>query len=405
MTRHYSKVMEIHPGLQRREWLHTLAKTMFSSFAKACGTQEEQPWGAGLPSLENYNSGLNLTPAHLFIAWLERALEVLRTHREVLNSQDSAQISVSVPENTTTSIQTHQSSVFYAGEDPLRFLKHCMANALSDSTIGYGFGLYEVVQKQESTYTDGQRKQLDSIAQQFYALAPEVFCSLRPRWFEGKPSLRVVTDEIYSWFISAQSHIPLWFGYNPVDAEIFSMSTAQRRTSLECYQKLYPGNKCSLEDMDHRFFPDIRLCCTYDVYGDDAGDFSDPREEFFTPLYQCKPAADLKIYTIDSFEDYKNLLQRYPQPVPRWDSDYSYWSPGLSVNLVLNWEAIAHDYDGVGLTIRGALDAAFVPCATDAGVGLLSGFTPGSVAYVRSPFGSSPEENNSQQLTTTQLLL
>ncbi len=405
--------MRIRPGLQRREWLRTLAYTMFSYYAESCDTQQHQPWGRGLPSLENSGIYLGLAPARLFMPWLQRGLHILHASNTPLstgNTISSTGNTSFTPGNTSlttgnTSVTTSsitlsssntvpsadtadsgQGCCFYQGENPLRFLKHCMANALSDSTIRYAFGSYAEVQEQENTYTSTEREQLDIIAEQFYALAPEVFCSLRPSWFDRKPA-RVTADEFYSWFIYRQSPIPLQCGYNPVDTQIFALSEAQRLAAWEHHHQIHPRSRLTPEDFDNDVLPpEVRLCCTYDVYGDDAGDESDPRQKSFTPLDHRSPKSGLRIYTIDSFKDYQRLLQRYPQPVTRWDGDYSYWAPGVTINLVLNWEAIAQDYDGVGLTIRGALDAAYVPCVTDSGVGILSGFTPGSVAYVRSPF-------------------
>lgn len=336
--------MEVRAGLQRRTWVRCLAEIIYSYSGASLSIETHsvdvnarRAWAAGLPHIP-FSVGTSLDPsASAHIAWLQRALTVARE------------------------------SEFYQGEDPYRFLEHCMAHALSDVTIPFGFGIYAEAREYDAACTSAVRDQLDTLAEQYFALAPHIFDSVQPCWFTSESS-QALYPEI-SWHVLGQSDIPMWRGFNPVDREIFCMPSVQEKAHL-----------------DGVGFPSqMRVCCTFDVYGDDAGDESDPREHWFTPLNYAAPVVDARMYEIKSFADYCWLLQRYPVYVEEWDADYSDWAPGKKLDLVLDWKKIADDYDAVSLSVRGALDAAYVPCETDAGVGILSGFTPGSALYFRSP--------------------
>lgn len=60
----------------------------------------------------------------------------------------------------------------------------------------------------------------------------------------------------------------------------------------------------------------------------------------YEDIYLLKPRDDAKIYTIDSYEDLKALVDKYPPIVHM-------------LGTFLDFEAISNDYDGIHLTAKG----------------------------------------------------
>ncbi|MCP2164838.1 hypothetical protein [Goodfellowiella coeruleoviolacea] len=82
--------------------------------------------------------------------------------------------------------------------------------------------------------------------------------------------------------------------------------------------------------------------------------------------------AQAKIFTIDSLEDFEQLIHAYPRPAP-------------DGRVLVRWTAVADDFDAVHLTARGLLTAHNIPLATPDGIATLAGWDAESTAWLRLP--------------------
>lgn len=127
--------------------------------------------------------------------------------------------------------------------------------------------------------------------------------------------------------------------------------------------------------------------CTNQFLGDDAGDLA------LTSLTKADlPKGPYRIAAIHSGQDWVDLVLKYPMiAVPNGDTQtFEMWSgTAHGTWVVLDWEALAEDLDGVYLSVLGALDAAYVPYAVSVGGQelwtMMTGWVPGSVMWVNSP--------------------
>lgn len=229
--------------------------------------------------------------------------------------------------------------------------------AISDATVGYAFGDFELICV-DSLATPVQRATTDALLARFlktvpWGAHPVAYVAAEPGRARrniraGEPSL---SD--YQWEIASQSPREMWIAYDPVNPEIFVPN------------------------------PEVAIVSTCEVYGDDAGDFEVNHRAALI-------REDLRVYEITSTDDAAALISRYPIRLAGDPQLYDEWA-GLEapIDYVIDWEALARDWDGVRLGVPAALEVGYVPlrirAAAGEGTGMITGWTPGSTLYVRDP--------------------
>lgn len=234
--------------------------------------------------------------------------------------------------------------------------------AISDATVSYAFGEFQSICV-DSLASPDQRSAMDAFVARMLG---RVDWQARPlsyvqhRRSEARRTARAGEPllEDYQWWITSQCPRDVWLAFDPVDPTAFE-----------------PG--------------DVPIVSTCEVYGDDAGDFAvDHRLTLIRD--------DLRVVEITSADDAAALISRYPIALAGNPQLYDEWA-GIDAPIthVLDWEAIAQDYDGVRLSVPAALEITYAPLpirtpsdaqsTSSTRTGMITGWTPGSTLYLRDP--------------------
>ncbi|MFT3945193.1 MAG: hypothetical protein QM705_15405 [Ancrocorticia sp.] len=137
--------------------------------------------------------------------------------------------------------------------------------------------------------------------------------------------------------------------------------------------------------------------CTGQFLGDDAGD-----RPLCALVKRELETGERRILTIHSGRDWTDLVSRFPMVLVctgTSDEPETWGGNARGVWVTVDWERASQEYDGIYLSVLGALDASYVPlrvaipgprgireCWT-----MMTGWVPGSVLWLNDPLGTWPE--------------
>ncbi|GEM_PF-5436700 len=406
----------VRPGIIQRAWLVELAKNL-ASLSSAEG------WGDGLGDLRAFDIGIAqaASPGGMMVLTsnevgdedepeIPEEMRAPETREELAEKCEAAGFATI---EWIVAAFDAPDGVLAEGETTTAVLARLAQRSLNDVTCAYAFGNFEKYIVRDVFWGPDVRERLDRLSLRIIEL----------------PGLEWLTEEFapenygYHWVLE-ESEAPLLSQARPGEklpasaVQMYSPRrlTKERRTfdrqvktiekELVDFPRIIGVGWDAVSQSALRLVPSYRTTsptwfyggeddetdwetcvCTNQVLGDDAGDLS------LSSLTQADlPKRPYRIATIHSGQDWVDLVLKYPMiVVPNGDTQtFEMWSgTAHGTWVVLDWEALAEDLDGVYLSVLGALDAAYVPYGVSVGGQelwtMMTGWVPGSVMWVRDP--------------------
>lgn len=390
----HASELQVSPGIQRRAVMIELARELRPHAVPLSLKERLAPeaWAVGLPdigifvlqsrpkvSLQLIGGGDNDDPLGRSIDSVAEAVSVSQAHADAAITWLEAALS--------------EGARFSDGRTAKELLARLVAQVISQVTCVYAFGEYEERIIVDALMGQERRSRLDEIAQRVFAL-PNL------EWLSADPDSAYLQESVYqgsarqwraryvigappritecNWEITSQVPFDTWLGFSVASPSDLMLSEEDIR-----YEHRFDDLTDGALEGEQAHWQDVKA--TAQVFGDDCDDID------ADSLVKGSVRDDLRIYRLESIEDLRGVVEKYPAR-QAWATGGSMgtWGGASGVpTMTVDWVRFAKDYDGVAMSVVAGLDIAYAPfeVTTEFGSGtaMLTGMAPGSTLYVTDP--------------------